>query len=67
MVASRRLVAFFLVLVLGLLVPGPQMNAVEAGGHGHGGHHGLEALLAAGILAKLLGNHHHHHHEGGWE
>lgn len=66
MVASKRLVAFFLVLVLGLLVPGPQMNAVEAGHHGHG-HHGLEALLAAGILAKLLGNHHHHHHEGGWE
>ncbi|KFM80319.1 hypothetical protein X975_00191, partial [Stegodyphus mimosarum] len=58
MVASRKLTAFLLVLVLGLLVPGPQMNGVEAGHHGHGGGSGIEALLAAGILAKLLGHHH---------
>ncbi|GIY58613.1 hypothetical protein CDAR_226121 [Caerostris darwini] len=70
MVASKKLFAFFVVLVLGLLVPGPSMSGVEAmhmGGGGGGGMRGVEALLAAGILAKLLRHHHHeshHHHHG---
>ncbi|GFY65664.1 hypothetical protein TNIN_316861 [Trichonephila inaurata madagascariensis] len=71
MVHSKKLCAFFIVLVLGLLVPGPSITGVEAlhlGGGGGGGMRGVEALLAAGILAKLLGHHHHHeqhhHHHG---
>ncbi|KAF8767152.1 hypothetical protein HNY73_020143 [Argiope bruennichi] len=57
MVASQKLCLFFVVLVLGLLVPGPSMTGVEAMhmGGGGGGMRGVEALLAAGILAKLLG------------
>lgn len=42
---------------------------VLAGGHHGRGNQGIELLLAAGILAKLLrkkggGGHHHHHHHG---
>ncbi|GFR28122.1 hypothetical protein TNCT_162291 [Trichonephila clavata] len=70
MVCQKKLFAFFVVLVLGLLVPGPSMTGVEAmhlGGGGGGGMSGVEVLLAAGLIAKLLSHHHHHeqhHHHG---
>ncbi|GFS39165.1 hypothetical protein NPIL_658671 [Nephila pilipes] len=70
MVSSKKMCAFFVVLVLCLMVPGPSMTGVEAmhlGGGGGGGMRGLEYLLAAGLLAKILRQHHHHghhHHHG---
>ena len=64
---SKKYLALFLVICVmssDFMIP-----VVLAGHHGRGGH-GLELLLAAGILAKLLrkkGHHHHghhHHHHG---
>ncbi|GFW04327.1 hypothetical protein TNCV_877001 [Trichonephila clavipes] len=64
MVCQKKLFVFFVIMMLGLLVPGPSMTGVEAmhlGGGGGGGMRGVELLLAAGIIAKLLDQHHHHH------
>lgn len=63
---SKKYLVLFLVICMmssDFMIP-----VVLAGHHGRGGH-GLELLLAAGILAKLLrkkGHHHghHHHHHG---
>lgn len=59
---SSKFFAIFFVLCM--LSTDFMIPAVLAGHHGRGGH-GIELLLAAGILAKLLrkkGHHHHHHH-----
>ncbi|KFM66940.1 hypothetical protein X975_05506, partial [Stegodyphus mimosarum] len=63
---SRKL--FSLVIVSCMLSIDILLPVVLAGHHGNRNQNGIELLLAAGILAKLLrkkgggGGHHHHHH-----
>ncbi|XP_015909889.1 uncharacterized protein [Parasteatoda tepidariorum] len=59
-------VSILSVILVSLLLSSmhPQYQSVSALLHGNsgGGGSGIETLLAAGILAKLLGRRHHGHH-----
>lgn len=62
---SKKYLALFLIICM--MSSDVMIPLVLAGNHGGRGGHGLELLLAAGILAKLLrkkGHHHGHHHHG---
>ncbi|KAG8199604.1 hypothetical protein JTE90_009440 [Oedothorax gibbosus] len=76
MASSHKIISLCLCLILAscvFIVEGQGFSGMLGGGGGKHGSHGLELLLAAGLLGKILsrnkhhhhGHHHHgHHHEG---